>query len=71
MLQTARQSELLRLIKDHHRVHGYPPSVRELMAAAGTASMSTTHRDLVALRDKGLIEWDNNRYRTIRVVDHA
>lgn len=68
---TARQAELVRLIKQHHRAYGFPPSVRELMAAAERASMSTVHKDLVALRDEGLIEWDQSRYRTIRVTSNA
>jgi repressor LexA len=58
----------VRLIDEHRRQYGYPPSVRELQAAVGLSSMSTIHRDLVALRDEGLIEWDPNRNRTIRVV---
>lgn len=68
MSLTARRTELVRLIREHRVIHGYPPSVRELQAATGVASMSTIHRDLVALRAEGLIEWDRNRNRTIRVV---
>jgi repressor LexA len=64
----ARRTRLVRLIDEHRDIYGYPPSVRELRTAAGMSSMSTIHRDLVALRDEGLIEWDPNRNRTIRVV---
>ena len=64
----ARRVELLRLIEEHRRQRGYSPSVRELRAAVGLRSMSSIHRDLVALRDEGLIEWEPNHNRTIRVV---
>jgi SOS-response transcriptional repressor LexA len=64
----ARRADLVRLIEEHRAIHGFSPSVRELQLATGVASMSTTHRDLVALRDEGLIQWDPQRYRTIRAV---
>lgn len=71
MAATARRTELVRLIARHHERYGFPPSIRELQAAAGVASMSTLHRDLVALRDEGLIEWDANRNRTLRVTSNV
>lgn len=71
MSLTHRQVDLVLIIERHHTKHGFAPSVRELQAATGVASMSTIHRDLVALRDEGLIEWDTNRNRTIRVTSNA
>lgn len=68
MTRKARRTHLLLLIQVYCRAHGYSPTVRELGTAAGLSSMSTLHRDLVALRDEGLIEWDPHRYRTIRAV---
>lgn len=68
MTLNSRRATLLRLISEHRSANGYPPSLRELRTAAEMTSMSTLHRDLTALRDEGLIDWDPNRKRTIRVV---
>lgn len=68
MTLKARRTDLVRLIEEHRATYGYSPSVRELQVATGVASMSTIHRDLVALRDEGLIQWDAHRNRTIRAV---
>lgn len=67
MTLTALQTDLVRLIEQHHRKYGYAPSVRELQTATNLSSMSTIHRALVVLRAQGLVEWEPNRYRTIRV----
>lgn len=69
MEQTRLQVDLVRLIAEHHRAHGFAPSVRDLMASARVASMSTIHGALVALREQGLIEWETGLGRTLRVVD--
>jgi SOS-response transcriptional repressor LexA len=60
--------ELLRIIDEFCASHGFSPTVRELQERLGVRSMGTIHRRLVALRDKGLVAWEPNRYRTIRTV---
>jgi repressor LexA len=47
---------------------GYSPSVREICQDLGIASTSTVHGDLHHLLDKGVIEMDSGRNRTIRLV---
>jgi SOS-response transcriptional repressor LexA len=66
---TELQADLVRLIAEHHRAHGFAPSVRDLMASARVASMSKVHGALVVLREQGLIEWETGLGRTLRVAD--
>ena len=47
---------------------GYSPSVREICQDLGIASTSTVHGDLHHLVAQNLIEMDNGRNRTIRLV---
>lgn len=63
-----RSDELLNIIDEFCATYGYSPTVRELQERLGLRSMGTIHRRLVALRDEGLVEWEPNRYRTIRTV---
>ncbi len=46
---TARQRQILELIDQHSRTHGYPPSVREIGEAVGLTSPSTVHSHLGTL----------------------
>jgi SOS-response transcriptional repressor LexA len=63
--------DLLDTIGAFHATHHYAPSIRELQGLLGVRSMSTIHRTLVSLRDEGLVEWDERRYRTIRLASKA
>ena len=63
-----QSDELLSIINEFFATYGYCPTVRELQERLGVRSMGTIHRRLVALRDKGLVAWEPNRYRTIRTV---
>lgn len=47
---------------------GYSPSVREICQDLGIASTSTVHGDLHFLTDKGYIEMENGRNRTVRLA---
>lgn len=46
---------------------GPPPTVREIAAEIGR-SVSTTHKTLIKLREKGYITWEDSKCRTIRLV---
>lgn len=63
-----QSDELLSSIDEFCTTYGYSPTVRELQERLGVRSMGTIHRRLVALRNKGLVAWEPNRYRTIRAV---
>jgi repressor LexA len=64
-----RQMAIYEYICSYSDEHGYPPSVREIGAAVGLASPSTVHMHLKALEQKGLINRDPKKPRTIEVVE--
>jgi repressor LexA len=63
-----RQREILEFLKDHARIHAYPPTVREIGQAVGLSSSSTVQNHLNALEQKGHIRRDPTKSRTVEVV---
>lgn len=66
----SRQQDIYHFIASFCRENGYPPTVREIGAAVGLKSTSNVHAHLKALIDKGFIQMDPLRQRSIRMV-HA
>ena len=66
---TAKQQQILEVIKTAILERGYPPSVRELCMAVGLSSTSSVHAHLEALEKKGYIKKDPAKPRTIEVMD--
>lgn len=64
---TLRQRRILQLIQEAIRTRGYPPTVREIGAAAGLASPSSVAHQLRALEAKGFLRRDPNRPRALEV----
>jgi repressor LexA len=62
-----RQREILDIIERHTRERGYPPSVREIGAAAGLTSPSTVHTHLRTLQRMGFLRRDPTKPRAIEV----
>ncbi len=60
-----RQNEILKFIKSHVAVHGYPPTVREIGLAVGLASPSTVHAHLAKLEEAGEIKRDPTKPRAM------
>jgi SOS-response transcriptional repressor LexA len=46
----------------------YPPTVRELGAAAGLASSASAHDCLRELRRCGLVDWEDGKKATLRAL---
>lgn len=62
------QMEVVYAIRRCRNRHpGYGPSVRELTVELGRSS-NDVYQKLVRLRRDGLVEWDDNVARSIRVV---
>lgn len=68
---TARQAQVLRLIAEHLRRSGYPPTVRELCARLGLASPNAVSCHLRALERKGRIRRSPQSPRAIEIVGAA
>jgi repressor LexA len=65
---TARQREILDLIRTTVAQRGYPPSVREIGDEVGLRSPSTVHSHLTTLANEGFIRRDPSKPRAIEVI---
>lgn len=66
---TARQNQVLNYIADYLRAHNYPPTIREISEHLGV-SVKGAYDHVKALQKKGRIHFNNNRSRTIELVEH-
>ena len=64
---TSRQVKILEAIKTAVDKNGYPPSLREIGAAAGLTSPASVQYQLKALEEKGFIRRDADSARAIEV----
>jgi repressor LexA len=64
---TDRQLAILRVIEEHMRARGYPPSVREIGQEVGLTSTSTVHAHLGTLQRLGYLRRDPTKPRAIEV----
>ncbi len=68
MILTKRQKQILNFIEESIRQNGYAPSLDEISRHFELHSISTIHKHLVNLEDKGLIKRHWNRARAIELV---
>jgi repressor LexA len=68
---TARQRQILALIRDHVRETGYPPTRAEIAAACGFRSINAAVDHLKALARRGVIELTPGASRGIRLLEQA
>ena len=68
MILTKRQKQILNFIEESIRKNGYAPSLEEISRHFDLHSISTIHKHLVNLEDKGLIKRHWNRARAIEVL---
>lgn len=64
---TARQQQILEMIRTTVADRGYPPSVREIGEAVGLKSTSSVHSQLESLERTGYLRRDPSRPRAIEV----
>ena len=62
---TPRQCEIVQVIEDSNRCHGYGPTYREIGDAVGLASISSVSYQLSKLAAKGYVSRDSGRPRTV------
>jgi SOS-response transcriptional repressor LexA len=67
---TALQARALQAIKEL-TVEGVPPSYAELVDAIGLSSKGHLVGILHRLRERGLVAWDHNKARSLRIVGEA
>ena len=51
--------------------HRLPPTIHELIEAAGYKSRGSSQPALYGLRNAGLITWEEGKARTLRLVRHG
>lgn len=68
MILTKRQKQIMNFIQDSIEKFGYAPSLNEISDHFNLHSISTIHKHLVNLEEKGLIKRHWNRARAIEVV---
>ncbi len=66
---TARQRQILSVVRDNIALHGYPPSVREIGELVGLASPSTVKHHLDTLEKHGLLQRAAGRPRALRAAE--
>ncbi|MEU8542090.1 transcriptional repressor LexA [Streptomyces sp. NPDC048717] len=66
---TQRQQQILDIIRSHTQDHGFPPSMREIAAAAGLLSTSSVSHQIRALEKKGFLRQDPQRPRAYVVAE--
>lgn len=55
----------------HHYTNdvGYPPTYREMGNAVGVSSTETVYRYLKILKSEGVVTWQKDKARTVRVIN--
>ena len=71
MTLTARQQTVLDTIREYIRLHGYPPTVREIGDRIGVRSPNGTMCHLKAMEKKRIIRRDPRAARVIVIVDEV
>lgn len=66
-----RQGQILDFIKQHIKVNGSAPTLRQIADAIGVSSLATVHEHLTALEDKGLIKRKAGKTRSIDITPLA
>jgi repressor LexA len=67
MLST-RQEQVLEFVRAGVARHGYPPSIREIGDAVGLRSTSSVAYQLKVLQEKGYLQRDRGRPRTVELL---
>ena len=61
---TERQRRIMQVLEESVRLHGYPPTLREIGDATGLASTSSVSHQLVSLQRKGYVSRGAGRPRS-------
>src|SRR5207253_10704761 len=66
-----RQREVLRfIVKLTHERH-FPPTLSELAEAMGLRNRMTVHQHVTALKNQGMVHWEQGLNRSLRVIGAA
>ncbi len=71
MSLTDRQRNIINAIQNNIKIHGFPPSFREIGEAVGLRSPSSVKHQLRTLEDKGILRINANKGRAIEIFDNS
>ena len=71
MSLTDRQRNIINAIQKNIKIHGFPPSFREIGEAVGLRSPSSVKHQLRTLEDKGILRINANKGRAIEILDNS
>ncbi|MFJ6264382.1 LexA family protein [Lysinibacillus xylanilyticus] len=66
-----RKKLIIQFIHDFRQRNTYAPTVREIADGVNLSSVSTVQRHLIGLVEKGYIEMEQQKPRTIRLTEKA
>ncbi|MGE8004352.1 LexA family protein [Lysinibacillus sp. NPDC093216] len=66
-----RKKQIIQFIHDFRQQNTYAPTIREIAAGVSLTSVSTVQRHLNGLVEKGYIEMEQQKPRTIRLTEKA
>lgn len=67
-LLTERQQQIVDFIVAYTAEHSFPPTMREIAEAIGTKSSNSVVGHLLRLQRAGIVTWEANTPRTVRVL---
>ncbi len=68
---SGRQQKILKFVNEYIGENGYPPSIREIGAAAGISSTSVVSYNLQRMEEKGYISRDRDVSRGLKLTSKA
>lgn len=71
MSLTDRQRNIINAIQNNIKIHGFPPSFREIGEVVGLRSPSSVKHQLRTLEDKGILRINANKGRAIEILDNS
>ena len=65
---TDRQRKIVECIRAHVEANGYPPTFREIARSVGLKSTSTVDHHLRRLRELGVLQYEDGRFRALQLL---
>ena len=65
---TDRQRKIVEYIRAHVEENGYPPTFREIAQSVGLKSTSTVDHHLRRLRELGVLQYEDGRFRALQLL---
>lgn len=68
---TTKQAAIVQSIGEYWQAHGYAPAMRDIQESTGIPSTNTVQYQLKLLRRRGIVAFDDELSRSVRLVRTA